>query len=173
MWPGERVVGALLLLWEIIKSPEGGRRAEYRESWCVDCGFDGTLFDATLGSMAKPTSSKWQVMHGIIKGLLPILQPVSAPHPQALMGAAATPSYLERFLDVNAQLNRGTLNPDKPARVAHPHCHKVGSPRPCIHVYACMYACVSMHISWLRFTPTLCRLISFEASSRTALWKRP
>ena len=119
------------------------------------------------------TSSKWQVMHGIIKGLLPILQPVSAPHPQALMGAAATPSYLERFLDVNAQLNRGTLNPDKPARVAHPHCHKVGSPRPCIHVYACMYACVSMHISWLRFTPTLCRLISFEASSRTALWKRP
>jgi hypothetical protein len=128
MWPGERVVGALLLLWEVIKSPEGGRRAEYRETWCVDCGFDGALFDATLGSMAKPTSSKWQIMHDIIKALLPILQPIAAPHPQALMGAAATPSYLERFLDVNAKLNRGTMDSLKPARVAHPHCMKVSSP---------------------------------------------
>ena len=151
MWPGERVVGALLLLWEIIKSPEGGRRAEYRESWCVDCGFDGALFDSTLGSMAKPTSSKWQIMYDIIKALLPILQPIAAPHPQALMGAAATPSYLERFLDVNAKLNRGTMDTLKPARVAHPHCMKVRSPAQTLNLCSHVHPHVAPHV---HSTPT-------------------
>ena len=61
MWPGERVVGALRLLWEIVGLGEGGRRDEYRESWVVDCKFDGLLYDQTLGSLPEPTSAKWQV----------------------------------------------------------------------------------------------------------------
>ena len=60
-WPGDRVVGALRMLWEIVGCGEGGRRDEYRESWVVDCKFPAALFDSTLGSMPEPTSAKWQV----------------------------------------------------------------------------------------------------------------
>ena len=60
-------------------------------------------------------------MYDLIKKLLPLLEPP----PDSLLGDTCTPSYLERFLDVNAKLNRGTMSPDKPARVAHPHCEKV------------------------------------------------
>lgn len=61
MMPGGRLVNALRLLWEIVKSPEGGRHDEYREAWVKDAGIPGVLFDLTLGSMAEPTSAKWQV----------------------------------------------------------------------------------------------------------------
>ena len=61
MLPGGRLVDALRLLWELIKSPEGGRHDEYRHAWVTDAGLPGDLFDSTLGSMAEPTSAKWQV----------------------------------------------------------------------------------------------------------------
>jgi len=49
MMPGGRLVDALRLLWEIIKSPEGGRVDEYRSIWINECGLPAALFDSTLG----------------------------------------------------------------------------------------------------------------------------
>ena len=60
-------------------------------------------------------------MYDLITKLLPILEPP----PGNLLGNSCTLSYVERFLDVNAKLNRGTMDTKKPARVAHPHCDKV------------------------------------------------
>ena len=66
MMPGGRLVDALRLLWEIVKSPEGGRHDEYRVAWVRDAGLPAALFDSTLGSMAEPTSAKWQVPSSLI-----------------------------------------------------------------------------------------------------------
>ena len=119
--PGERMVGALRLLWEIIHSPEGGRKAQYRDAWVVQAGLPTDLFDSTLGSMPEPTSSKWEVMAAASVKLLPILQPISG----HLLGQAAAPTYLEHFLDVNRLLFRGSTDEAKAQRVPHAHVEKV------------------------------------------------
>ena len=123
MMPGGRLVDALRLLWEIIKSPEGGRVDEYRTIWVADCGLPGDLFDSTLGSIAEPTSAKWQVMFDLIFKLLPILEPI--PKAKVLLGAAAAPTYIERFLDECLQLNQGSTDSTKTKRIVHAHTEKV------------------------------------------------
>ena len=72
MMPGNRLVDALRLLWEIIKSPEGGRHDEYRVIWIKDAHLPGDLFDSTLGCMAQPTSQKWQVIESASTALSPL-----------------------------------------------------------------------------------------------------
>ena len=122
MMPGDRLEGALRLLWEIIKSKEGGRCSEYREKWTSTCKFPAKLFDSTLGSLPEFTTSEWQVMFdGIRDKVLPICMPVK----DHILGPAAAPSYIEHFLNVCMQLNQGSTDSSKATRIAHPHTEKV------------------------------------------------
>ena len=125
-YPGNYLVDALRLLWEIFHSPEGGRLGEYRRIWVKDCGFSEALFDSTLGSLPEPTSAKWQVVYGVCEKLLPVLERVTSGS-NRLLDQDARPSYLETFLDVCRLLMCGSLDNSKQDKVAHPHTHKIQS----------------------------------------------
>jgi len=123
-FPGGYLVDALRLLWEVLHAPEGGRLGEYRRIWVRDCGFPEALFDSTLGTLAEPTSSKWQVMYDVCNQLLPVFE--SAPSGCArLLQASERLTYLEAFLDKCAELMGGSLDSSKATRVAHPHADKI------------------------------------------------
>ena len=60
-------------------------------------------------------------MHDICFKLLPLLEPMQG----AVLGADATLTYIERFLDVCLKLNQGSTSSVKADRVVHPHTEKV------------------------------------------------
>ena len=116
MWPGDRMVGALRILWELVgKGADGSRRNEYRDRWITDCKFPAYLWDDTLGRMSEPTSSKWQVMHGLCETLIPLFEPVQ----DSTFTPACTPTYLEKFLDVCARMYAGTTDELRTVRALH------------------------------------------------------
>ena len=123
-FPGGYLVDALRLLWEIILSPEGGRKGEYQRIWVKECGFPEQFFEETLGSVPEPTCSKWQVMYETALKLLPLLSPVESGS-ERLLPEAERRSYLEVFLDTCRQLHCGSLDDSKETKVAHPHAHKI------------------------------------------------
>ena len=60
-------------------------------------------------------------MHDICLKLLPLLEPIEG----HALGAAAAPTYIERFLDVCRLLNQGSTDSSKLKRIVHPHTEKV------------------------------------------------
>ena len=60
-------------------------------------------------------------MHDICLKLLPLLEPIDG----HTLGAAAAPTYIERFLDVSRTLNQGSTVAAAIKRVLHPHTEKV------------------------------------------------
>ena len=96
-WPGDRVVGALRMLWEIVGPGEGGRRDEYRETWIVDCKFPAALFDSTLGSMPEGADV------GEVAGHVRPHQE-APPHPRA---ATSQPARRHMHTDVSRALPLG------------------------------------------------------------------
>ena len=120
MLNGHRVVDATRLLWEILKSPEGGRLDEYRHVWVGDCAFPAELFDKTLARLPEPTSAKWQVMAQVCTVLEPLLDPV-----RTAAGAVLNRTYIERFIEECVSLNMGSTDESKPSKIAHPHTEKV------------------------------------------------
>ena len=118
-FPKEYLVDATRLLWELVASPESGRRTYYADVWVRECHLPADHFDM-LAKMPEPTSAKWEVMYKVCKSLLPLLEP----HGDLLVPAARR-CKLEIFLDRCRELNCGSMDDERAQRVVHPHTEKV------------------------------------------------
>ena len=84
----------------------------------VDCKLPPAAFDVVLGTMAQPTSSKWQVMYDICNKLSPLLEPAH--------GHASSLPQLEVFFKKLLELLPGSAKPSiNGKRVAHQHTEKI------------------------------------------------
>ena len=165
-FPKEYLVDATRLLWELVASPESGRRTYYADVWVRECKLPADCFDL-LAKMPEPTSSKWEVMYKVCKCLLPLLEP----HGQLLVPAARR-CMLEIFLDRCRELNCGSMDDARAQRVVHPHTEKVkliSGALADLDMIAAIYLTVDACGS--SATPTLCG--SARARRATAALRSP
>ena len=87
--PGERVVDAMRLLWEVVAAPENNQKQDLRLWWVEYAKFMGVLFDQTLGMTPEFSTSKWGIIfEGFFRLAVLLETPDGNPYALSKMGSA-------------------------------------------------------------------------------------